>query len=283
MQQPRRRGPACLAGAALLAAALPGWAPAADATAARLLRCTWPDGSSLGVVHRGGLPLALTAGATSGGRECATRSTRPPAALVAAAGDRVWVFEWHDTVLGDFFRAEVRGLPSSGFVVLLSAPAASGPGRVRCGPLSLPARAELHPALAACQAGEDRSEALQDSWRTLRQALLARDAAAFRGVLADQVELAEGASADSPRVAADRLALHLACVAGLMRGGVPLAEWARERPHILSAPTGLSWHGPGVVSLGGYARLAWVAGGWRLDGLNASRAVILRDCPPPPR
>lgn len=243
---------------------------------ARLLHCTWPDGSSLGVIHRHGTPLALTAGAVSGARECATRSTQP-ATQDGLAG---WRFDWHDGALGDTFSAELQPLPNGGFVMSLMRPEASGPGRVRCGPLSLPARAELRLGTAACQESDDRSQALQSAWQALRRALIEGDATAFRGVLAAQVELAEGASGDSPRVAAGEVAAHLACVAALTRDGQPLAEWARVRPHILAAPTGLAWQGVGAVNLGGYAGLAWEAGQWRLGWLNASRAVILRQCTP---
>lgn len=265
---------------AVVAAPVSG-SPAAGAEgAATLLRCTWSDGSSLGVIHRHGAPLALTAGAVSGARECATRSTQP-AARDGVAG---WRFDWHDAPLGDTFQAGVRTLPQGGFEVTLTQPEASAPGRVRCGPLSLPARAELRPGTAACQESDDRSQALQGTWQVLRQALLEGDAQAFRGVLADQVELAEGASGDSPRVAAGEVAAHVSCVATLARAGQPLAEWARVRPHILIAPTGLAWQGAGEVNLGGYAALSWGAGRWRLSWLNASRAVILRQCtPPPPR
>lgn len=247
--------------------------------AATMLSCTWPDGSSLGVIHRHGIPLALTAGAVSGARECATRSTQP-ATQDGAAG---WRFDWHDAPLGDTFQAEVQTLPQGGFVVSLTRPEASGPGRVRCGPLSLPARAELRPGTAACQESDDRSQALQGTWQVLRKALLDGDAEAFRGVLEAQVELAEGASGDSPRVAAGEVAAHVSCVATLARAGQPLAEWARVRPHILTAPTELAWQGAGEVNLGGYAALSWEAGQWRLSWLNASRAVILRQCTPPPR
>lgn len=258
-------------------------ATAGDGSGARLLRCTWPDGTSLGVVHHDGVPLALSAGAVSGARECATRSTRAAVPQPVAPGGAAWLFEWHDTALGDFFRAEVRALPPGGFVVSLPALSPSSPGRVRCGPLSLPARAELRPAAAACRESEDRSEALQATWHTLRQALLHGDVVAFRSVLSARVELAEGASGDSPQVAADEVAAHLACVGTLTRAGQSLAEWARARPHILTAPTGLAWEGPDRVHLGGHARLAWEGGRWRLNGLNASRAVVLRPCPPPAR
>jgi hypothetical protein len=263
---------------ALVAGPVSGSPATGGEGAATLLRCTWPDGSSLGVIHRHGTPLALTAGAVAGARECATRSTQPATREGAAA----WRFDWDDSVLGDTFRAELQPLPNGGFVVSLARPAASGPGRVRCGPVSLPARAELRPGTAACQESDDRSQALQGTWQALRRALLEGDPTAFRGVLAAQVELAEGASGDSPRVAASEVAAHLACVAALTRAGQPLAEWARARPHILAAPTGLAWQGAGEVSLGGYAGLAWEAGQWRLGWLNASRAVILRDCTPPP-
>lgn len=265
----------------LVAGPVSGSPAAGGDGAATLLRCTWPDGSSLGVIHRHGAPLALTAGAVSGARECATRSTQP-ATQDGVAG---WRFDWHDDALGGTFSAELQPLPQGGFVVSLARPEGSRPGRVRCGPLSVPARAELRPGTAACAESEDRSQALQTTWQTLRQALLGGDAAAFRGVLAAQVELAEGASSDSPRVAAAEVAAHLACVATLTRAGQPLAEWARVRPHILTAPTGLAWQGVGAVNLGGYAGLAWEAGQWRLGWLNASRAVILRQCTPslPPR
>lgn len=262
---------------ALVAGPVSGSPAAGGDGAATLLRCTWPDGSSLGVIHRDGAPLALTAGAVSGARECATRSTQPATRDGAAA----WRFDWRDDALGDTFQAGVQPLPQGGFVVSLASPEPSGLGRVRCGPLSLPARAELRPGTAACAESEDRSQALQSTWQTLRQALLGGDAAAFRGALAAEVELAEGASGDSPRVAAGEVAAHLACVAALTRAGQPWAEWARVRPHLLAAPTGLAWQGAGEVSLGGYAGLSWAVGRWQMTWLNASRAVLLRPCGAP--
>lgn len=201
--------------------------------------------------------------------------------------------DWPDAVLGDTYRAELRALAGGGFSVALSTPSlpagamaaasagASQPApdaRVRCGPLSLPARAELQPDDPACHEREDRSQALQEAWHTLRHALTEQDAAAFRRVALPQLELAEGSSADSPRAPAASVAAHLACVAGFARGGESWAAWARARPNLLVAPTGLDWQGDAAVSLGGYGGMTWQAGRWRLAWLNASRAVILRRC-----
>jgi hypothetical protein len=245
--------------------------------ATRHLRCEFPDGSSLGVIHRHGVPVALTGGATAGARECATRSTQP--AQPASGGG--WRFDWHDAVLADTYRAELQALPGGGFALTLAQPASAAParpGRVRCGPLSLPAQATLRPGTPECRESEDRSLPLQDTWRLLRQAVTGADSAAFRRVLAPEVELAEGSAQDSPRLPAETVAGHLACVATLAHAGMRLSDWAAARPDILTAPTGLLWQGEGEVRLGGYGGMSWQAGRWQLTWLNASRAVILRHC-----
>jgi hypothetical protein len=265
---------------AAIAPAASGTEPGAAADTPRHLRCEFPDGSSLGVIHRHGVPVALTGGAVAGARECATRSTQP--AQPASGGG--WRFDWHDAVLADTYRAELQALPGGGFTLTLAQPASAAsagparPGRVRCGPLSLPAQSTLRPSAPGCRESEDRSQALQDAWRLLRLAVTGADEAAFRRVLAPEVELAEGAAQDSPRLPAAAVAGHLACVAALAHAGQRLADWAGARPDILVAPTGLVWQGDGEVRLGGYGGMSWQAGRWQLTWLNASRAVILRDC-----
>lgn len=265
-----------LAATALLTACATPVTAGGDA-AARHLHCDWPDGSSLGVIHRQGLPLALTGNAVAGARECATRSTQ-----AAQPSGQGWRLDWHDEVLGATYRAELHAVPDGGFAVTLSRPelaAAATPGRVACGPLSLPAQATLQLSDTACRESEDHSQALQDAWALFRQAVTTADAAAFRRVLAPEVHLAEGSQDDSPQVPAQAVASHLACVADLPGADKQrLADWARARPHILVAATGLNWLGADVVRLGNYGGMRWQGGRWQLDWLNASRSVVLRDC-----
>jgi hypothetical protein len=246
---------------------------------AQRLQCALPGGATLAIVHAQGRPLAVAAGVTAGPRECATRSTAPPQ---ADAGG--WRFEWRDATLDARYVVQLSALAEGGFRMRLSAPdttppgTGTAPGTVPCGALVLPAEAVLRPGDGRCQRSEDRGEALQDAWAALREALLARSPAQLRGVLADKVMLAEGASGDSPRVGADELARHLRCVAALTHRGQRLDDWARAHPHLLTAPTGVDRPDDATVNLTGFGGLQWQGGRWQLTWLAASRAVLLRDC-----
>jgi hypothetical protein len=260
----------------------------ASASPARHLLCQRPGGVSVGVIHQRGQPLALTAGVAQGARECSTRSTLPPEAVGGG-----WRFEWHDAVLAEHFVASLTTTAGGGFKVRWAHPAvAQGgvaqpppPAVVACGPLALPAEVDLNPGDAGCSDHEDRSVALQDAWQVLRDALLQHDPVRFRHMLSPKVMLIEGSAGDSPSVDAAGVAKHLACVGTLSSGGQTFVEWARARPHILVAPTGLDWQAADAVRLAGFGGLDWRQGRWRMTWINASRSVVLRQCPwpSPPR
>lgn len=256
-----------------IVALLAGGRATAASLEARHLRCTLPAGASFGVIHRDGVPLALTLGVEAGTRDCGSRSTQE----VQPDGTG-WRFTWDDAVLGQRFDARVQALPGGGYALRFTG-AEGREAMLACGALALPSSAELRLGGAGCTDKRDRSEALQAAWSLLRPALLQRDADRLRQVLAPQVQLAEGAEADSPYVSAARLAPHVACLAGLGGDAHGLARWAQVREHLPTALTDVRWKGDEEVQLGDFAALRWLQGRWQLDWVNASRATLLRECP----
>lgn len=241
--------------------------PAPGADLPRRLACT-PDAShrhSL-TLDPSGTPLGATIALTEGARECDLQTAGAP----MPQSDGSWRFAWKDEGLGVDYRALVRR--NGGGFQLSVQPAA-------CGPLPLPSALTLSFADPSCKVEVDRHAAFVQFWRSVKRALADDDGPALVALALPRIDFVEGDM--DVKAPASVLRGAAGCIpdvpAPVKRTDLRTLLAATDQPRLDMPP--LVNRGDREVSVAGAMTVRWTDRGWRIQGFNASPAVM-RDCRP---
>jgi hypothetical protein len=225
------------------------------------LSCNVNSGVRLGVVHRDGVPLAVTAEANSGTHECILYSTTKP----NITGDTTQ-FEWTQSDTSTLYRATITK-QSRGFNLELQQP---GEAKPQCGTIALPTKVTLV-AGPGCIEKIDRAASFNDTWQIFSRAVKDNDTAALMAVADKTIELAENDEfIKQPKTF---LQNSTSCIARLRFGDKTIKDLVANTSQAIPG-TGDFKYVKNEVQIGNALVFLFTNQRWVLKTIGASRAAM---------